>query len=403
MEFAAIDFETANERPDSACQLGVVVIEGGEIVSRHSWMIRPRPLRFSPRNISIHGITPDLVRKEADFGQLWGSISGILQGRVLVAHNARFDIHVLRTCLQHYRCAIPEFQFTCTRAIARRTWPDEAGYGLQGIADRLGISFVHHDALEDAECCAQILLAAAAELGALDLPSLERRLGLSRGTGGAEELRLPNSSRRRWTRLPPPTSAGIGIGWSVGDASTDSGQVESQGAMIQIYQHRFSVPRDAGPPSAMPASLPLPAVADLHRRAARNAGLVGQRIVITGNFSLIDRDIAWDLVSSAGGAPQASVTRETTMLVMGAPDPRTIKAGRARSTKQERAESLRARGQAIEFLSEREFLERLLGEAMDPEEPKQEEAHVAMEARQSYSVESLAPLDGRVAGRSRRG
>ena len=46
-DFTAIDFETANHQPDSACQLGVVVVRNGQVVDQFTWMIRPEPLYFS--------------------------------------------------------------------------------------------------------------------------------------------------------------------------------------------------------------------------------------------------------------------------------------------------------------------------------------------------------------------
>jgi DNA polymerase III subunit epsilon len=62
MDFVALDFETANENRDSACALGLVVVENNEIVKKDYWLIRPKELYFNPFNISIHGITPDDVK-----------------------------------------------------------------------------------------------------------------------------------------------------------------------------------------------------------------------------------------------------------------------------------------------------------------------------------------------------
>ena len=63
-DFTAIDFETASHQPDSACQLGAVVVRNGQLVDQFMWMIRPQPLHFSKSNIRIHGITPAQVREE---------------------------------------------------------------------------------------------------------------------------------------------------------------------------------------------------------------------------------------------------------------------------------------------------------------------------------------------------
>ncbi|MCG8652330.1 MAG: DNA polymerase III subunit epsilon, partial [Pirellulales bacterium] len=159
-DFTAIDFETASRRPDSACQLAAVVVRKGKIGRTASWLIRPHPLRFSQTNIRIHGITADRVRDQPCFGDLWPEISEFIGSDCLVAHNAGFDLGVLLACLRSHDQAIPELEFTCTRAIARRTWVNRHRYGLKPLADWLGIRFQHHDALEDSLACAKLLLAA---------------------------------------------------------------------------------------------------------------------------------------------------------------------------------------------------------------------------------------------------
>ncbi len=55
--FVAIDFETANNRPNSACQLGLVVVENWQIVHEAEWLIRPPRLFFSPQLFVYTGFT----------------------------------------------------------------------------------------------------------------------------------------------------------------------------------------------------------------------------------------------------------------------------------------------------------------------------------------------------------
>ena len=42
-DFAAIDFETANEQRTSVCSVGVVIVRDGEIVDHYYSLIRPEP------------------------------------------------------------------------------------------------------------------------------------------------------------------------------------------------------------------------------------------------------------------------------------------------------------------------------------------------------------------------
>ncbi len=197
MRFVAIDFETANHRADSACQLAAVVVEDGEILAEHNWLIRPPQMYFSPRNIAIHGIKPNDVRHAPTMEAVWQEFEGIIANQVLIAHNARFDLGVLVHSLAAFEIAAPDLEFQCTRALARAAWPGRAKYGLKPLGEWLGISFRHHDALEDARCCATIALAAADVAKAVDLDALESNLAVKRGNVRQGKITSPRSLRGR--------------------------------------------------------------------------------------------------------------------------------------------------------------------------------------------------------------
>ena len=196
--------KTASHQPDSACQLGAVVVRNGQVVNQFMWMIRPEPLYFSQGNIRIHGITPAQVREEPTFGEIWSEISDKIGNDCLVAHNASFDIKVLLACLRTHQKSIPEFHFTCTRAIARRTWPHHQRYGLKPLSNWLGIRFQHHDALEDSIACAKILIAAGIDREATSLEHLEQSLKLNRGKAGAGVIAGQRENRESEQTVPMP-------------------------------------------------------------------------------------------------------------------------------------------------------------------------------------------------------
>ncbi|MCB7130303.1 MAG: 3'-5' exoribonuclease [Candidatus Brocadiales bacterium] len=165
MKCVAIDFETANSKRLSVCAMGVAVVEEQKIVERASWLIRPPELYFDPYNTYIHGITESDVADKPEFNELWGDIRQYFQGGLLIAHNASFDISVLRHVLDEYDIAYPSFRYLCTRAIAKRAWPRLLSYSLDTVSDHLGITFKHHDAEEDAVACAEVALRACSQLG----------------------------------------------------------------------------------------------------------------------------------------------------------------------------------------------------------------------------------------------
>jgi DNA polymerase-3 subunit epsilon len=196
MDFVAIDFETANTSPDSPCQLGAVVVQGGSIVAEHSWMLRPKRMFFSERCVAVHGIRPRDVLCEPEWDVVWPNIWRVLDGQVLVAHNASFDMRVLSATLATYDLDCPAIEYSCTRLIARRTWAGRRSYGLKPTATALGLTFQHHDGLEDARVCARIALASAAEKGVGNWPELESELSITRGAIRFGELRGPRTKRR---------------------------------------------------------------------------------------------------------------------------------------------------------------------------------------------------------------
>ncbi len=159
--FAAMDFETADFKQDSACSVGVVVVRGGQVAERFHSLIRPPRKRFVPMFVELHGITWDMVRSAPPFAGVWPELAPLLLGVDFVAaHNAPFDLSVLRACCLAAGIAPPGLTAHCTLKIGRRLWGQPKNR-LPDLCQHLGIAFTqHHDALADAEACARIVLCA---------------------------------------------------------------------------------------------------------------------------------------------------------------------------------------------------------------------------------------------------
>lgn len=156
--FAAIDFETANNARDSACALGVVVVERGKIVERLYELIRPPSREFLFTH--IHGLSWDDVKGAQRFDAVWSAMQRELKDiAFLAAHNAPFDKGVLNACCETYALAPPAQPFVCTVRLARAQW-DIRPTKLPNVCDFLGIKLRHHQADSDAEACARIVMAA---------------------------------------------------------------------------------------------------------------------------------------------------------------------------------------------------------------------------------------------------
>ena len=160
MDFAAIDFETANECRSSVCSVGVVVVRGGRIVDSFYSLIRPEPDYYKWFCQQVHGLGPADTDGAPVFPRVWEKIAPMIEGLPLVAHNARFDEGCLREAFRVYRMDYPDYQFydtlLCSRHFFGRQLPN---HQLHTVAAACGYDLTqHHHALADAEACAHIAL-----------------------------------------------------------------------------------------------------------------------------------------------------------------------------------------------------------------------------------------------------
>jgi DNA polymerase-3 subunit epsilon len=159
-DFAAIDFETANECPSSVCSVGVVTVRGGEIADRFYRLIHPEPEYYQWFCRRVHGLGPDYTDAAQVFPYVWEKIEPLIQGLPLVAHNARFDECCLKAVFRVYRMDYPDYIFFDTLGASRRHFGHSLpNHQLQTVAAACGYDLVqHHHALADAEACARIAL-----------------------------------------------------------------------------------------------------------------------------------------------------------------------------------------------------------------------------------------------------
>ena len=327
--FTAIDFETANRRRDSACQLAAVRVRHGSIVDSWKWMIRPVPCQFSAGNIRIHGITPDDVAASPTFGECWSDIAERLDGETLVAHNASFDIGVLRACLTTHGCDIPEMSYTCTRAVAKKAWPHQRRFGLKPLGNWLGIQFKHHDALEDSIACAKILLAAGMDRRSESLEHLEETLRIRRGTAGdwgVSGVRSLDSRDARTSKRPGRRYAAA--------ASSSSWAAHESAAPYRIAD-------DTPPPP------------DLQRLAVRaqfTRPLEGVHVVFAGKLRTFEQVDAEALIRAGGGVCDSQLDGNSRLLVIGRKDA-------AADAMKRQAQELAGEGSPIEIIDESGLIE----------------------------------------------
>jgi DNA polymerase III subunit epsilon len=151
MNFVAIDVETAHGKRWSICQIGLAIVENGEITQIISKLVRPPQNEYAFVNMNIHGITPDMTENAPTFSEVWDEIQPLICGKRVVAHNASFDITCLEQALDFYSLPKPAIECDCTYS--------STGYKLSEICEAYEIEMSkHHDAASDAEACAKVYL-----------------------------------------------------------------------------------------------------------------------------------------------------------------------------------------------------------------------------------------------------
>lgn len=163
MNFLAIDFETADYQPDSACAVGLVRVENEKIVAREAYLIKP------PRNNMVftylHGITLADVMDKPNFRDVWKAAEHLMKDiDFFVAHNANFDKGVMHACCVASGLPPPATEFECTMRLARKVW-NIRPTKLSSVCRYFNIPLNHHDAASDSEACAQIMIRVLQETG----------------------------------------------------------------------------------------------------------------------------------------------------------------------------------------------------------------------------------------------
>src|SRR6266705_2515702 len=97
VDFAVIDFETTGLSPDSGdrvCEIGAVKLRGGAVIETMGTLINPqRPI--SAGAFAVNGISPEMVADAPAFQEIAGKVSSFIEGSVLAAYNAPFDMSFL--------------------------------------------------------------------------------------------------------------------------------------------------------------------------------------------------------------------------------------------------------------------------------------------------------------------
>ncbi|WP_375383815.1 3'-5' exonuclease [uncultured Microbacterium sp.] len=180
LDFTAIDFETANSSNASACAVGLTRVRDGQVVAKAGWLIQPPPGHdvFFELNTGIHGLRAEDVAGAKRWTEQLDDITAFAGADVLVAHNAGFDMMVLRRACEATGDQCPPYRYVCSLQVARKTYVLDS-YRLPSVAAAAGfLEFPHHDPIADALACAHIMIDAATIVGATDIACLAELSGV---------------------------------------------------------------------------------------------------------------------------------------------------------------------------------------------------------------------------------
>ena len=155
--YIVFDVETPNHRNNRISAIGITVVENGTMAEEFESLVAPET-EFDLFNIELTGISEKLVAGEPTFPELWQQIRPLMESGILVAHNAPFDLGVLRHCLRDYgiswKKSVP---YLCTVQMGRRLLPG-ISHRLNDLCVWYGLELDHHHAGSDSHACAEILL-----------------------------------------------------------------------------------------------------------------------------------------------------------------------------------------------------------------------------------------------------
>jgi DNA polymerase-3 subunit epsilon len=157
MNFVAIDFETANPNRSSICSIGLAIVRNGVITKSKHMYVRPNPDWYHGINVSIHGISDEHTRDKPTFRTQWKDLKPYFENQTIVAHNAAFDLSVLRKALDESNLRYPDLEYHCSYRLSKETL-NLASHKLDVLAQHFRISLKHHNAESDARASAEVAI-----------------------------------------------------------------------------------------------------------------------------------------------------------------------------------------------------------------------------------------------------
>lgn len=154
-DLAFVDIETtgSNFERDRITEIGIKTLCNEE---SSVWESLINPQTYIPQNIQrLTGISPEMVSGQPSFEELANDLRKELEGKIFVAHNARFDYGFIKASFKRIGIDFKP-KVLCTVKLSRLLFPNQARHNLDTIIQAHGLRVsARHRALGDADLLVQ--------------------------------------------------------------------------------------------------------------------------------------------------------------------------------------------------------------------------------------------------------
>lgn len=177
--YAVVDLEATGTGADAKIiQIGIVLVENGEIIESYETDINPYEL-LDDHIKNLTGITDQQLSQAPDFGQVASTIYDMIGDAIFVAHNVKFDANLLAEALffEGYELLTPRVD---TVELAQLFFPTFDKYSLGNLAEHLDLGLDQaHTAISDAQATARLLIKIQEKIKSLPRTVVENILDLA--------------------------------------------------------------------------------------------------------------------------------------------------------------------------------------------------------------------------------
>jgi len=362
----AFDVETPNSYNNRICSIGLSMIEDGAIVWSQNYLVNPE-CSFDNRNIEIHGISPRDVALSPTFPMVWNEIGDYFRQNLVIAHNATFDLCVLKKTLSAYNFSESLIYYACTMEMAQSLLPELPNAKLPTLCDYFDVGLNHHDSGSDSLACAQIFCHMVD--GGANPQDFTKAYSL--------EFVPSHACHPRSAHISQNTKALLTLSGILSGITCDNLLVPSEVSFLQNwlddnvdlkgnypYDKIYSTVASALSDGILEQS-ELDSMLRLFKQVSDPVNdcscdcsavdISGKTFCLSGEFDYGDKNSVESFLIQRGGIAQKSVTRKTDFLIVGGQGSSAWSAGNY-GNKVKKALELQEKGFSIQIIREHDFL-----------------------------------------------